>query len=142
MAAVTQERLPGLTLHLKEQSLQPCAGKELVATGFVVLRAEVHDLQVWDAVVEKLDGMVVYTVNNLADALFTAVQDRANKAEERTLSVAERARVEIDALSARLAFTEEQALNSQRQVVELKQENAILNELIDIKDAELQGFRL
>lgn len=133
-----KENLPGLTLYVKEKELTPCAGKEFTSAGFITLRAEVNDLDVWDKVVEKLEGMVIYTVNDLTGAVIQAAQRRANRAESAAMKTMEEARQRVDELEARNSFLENDNRRLQRENASLIRERDELQEVIDVQDQTLQ----
>jgi hypothetical protein len=134
-----KEDLPGITLYIKEHELTPCVGKVYKSAGFITLRAEVNDLDVWDRVVEKLDGMTIYTVNDLTGAVIQAAQRRANRAEKQAMKSMEDARRVVDELEARNSFLESDNDNLKRQLEAIIQERDELQEVVDIQDQTLQG---
>jgi hypothetical protein len=134
-----KEDLPGITLYIKEHELTPCVGKVYKSAGFITLRAEVNDLDVWDRVVEKLDGMTIYTVNDLTGAVIQAAQRRANRAEKQAMKSMEDARRVVDELEARNSFLENDNENLKRQLEAIIQERDELQEVVDIQDQTLQG---
>lgn len=133
-----KEDLPGLTFYTKEKELKHCAGKKFKATGSVTLRAEIQDLGLWEPILDKLDGMVVYTVNDLADCVVQAAQRRADKAESTAMKTMEDARRIVDALEARNSFLESDNANVHRQLHTLVQERDELQEVVSMQDAALQ----
>jgi hypothetical protein len=62
------EKLPGLTFHVENTSLQDKHGR-------VQLDATVNDIGLWDEVLKKLDGFRVYTVADLQTALVEVLQE-------------------------------------------------------------------
>jgi predicted RNase H-like nuclease (RuvC/YqgF family) len=134
-----KEDIPGITLYMKEKELTPCAGKLFKSTGFVTLRAEINDLNVWDQVTDKLDGMTVYTVNGLTEAIVQAAQRRATRAEKRAMDTMEQARRSVDDLEAAVSFLERDNENLKGQIAELLRERKELQEVIDVQDAALEG---
>lgn len=134
-----KEDLPGLTLYIKEQELTPCAGKEFKSAGFITLRAEVNDLDVWDQILEKLEGMTVYTVNDLTGAVIQAAQRRANRAEGAAMKTMEEARQRVDEFDARNSFLENDNERLRRENAALIKERDELQEVVDIQDQTLQG---
>lgn len=134
-----KEDVPGLTLYVKEHDLQHCAGKNFAATGFITLRAEVNELDIWDKVVEKLEGMTVYTVNDLSGAVIQAAQRRANRAEKKAMETMEEARQRVDELEATTSFLESDNENLKNQLEAVIRERNELQECVDAQDAALEG---
>lgn len=134
-----KEDLPGLTLYVREQLLSPCAGETFKSTGFITLRAEVSDYAVWDQIVEKLDGMVIYTVNDLTGAVIQAAQRRANRAEKQAMETMEQARARVDELEASLSFMERDNENLKGQLAQALKEKQELQEVVDVQDQVLDA---
>lgn len=134
-----KEDLPGLTLYVKEQLLSPCAGETFNSTGFITLRAEVSDYAVWDQIVDKLDGMVTYTVNDLTGAVIQAAQRRANRAEKQAMETMEQARARVDELEASLSFMERDNENLKGQLAQALKEKQELQEVVDVQDQVLDA---
>lgn len=139
MTKQKKEDLPGLTLYIKDQELTPCVGKMFKSAGFITLRAEVNDLDVWDQVVEKLEGMTIYTVNDLTGAVIQAAQRRANRAEREAMKSMEDARRLVDELDARNSFLESDNENLKRQLEAVVRERNELQEVVDVQDQTLQS---
>jgi len=95
-----------MTLHIVEHVLKPCTGKNYKAAGRIVLSAEVADFGIWDEVKERLDGMTIHTVSDMAEALISAAQRRAKKAEKAMMKSNEESRQEVEKLGVELAFTQ------------------------------------
>lgn len=131
--------VPGITLHLDEQELRHCYGDNYVAAGRLVLRAEVQSFEVWDAVVQRIDGMTVYTAENLAEAIAYAAQRRANRAEQKAAETIEEARQQIEQLEAHLAFMEQEKAHLQGNVAVLQGELAVMKEVVEAQDVALSG---
>lgn len=125
---MAKEDLPGLVLRVHEEQLTPCAGQSYLATGYITLTAEVNDLGVWDKVVEKLEGMAVYSVSTLADTLVQAAQRRANQAESMAMQTMEEARARIDQLEASLSFRTAENENLKHQLANAQQELVLLRD--------------
>ena len=98
-----KEELPGVVFHIAEVATRPSAGK-YKAIGTIALEAEVSDYSVWDSVVAKLEGLVVYSVATLPETLVAAATRRANRAEEYAMQTQEEARLEVERLTHELAF--------------------------------------
>lgn len=129
-----KEDVPGLTLYVKESDLQHCAGKQFKATGFITLRAEVHELDIWDQVVEKLEGMTIYTVNDLMGAVIQSAQRRANRAEKKAMKTMEEARKRVDELEAVNSFLESDNERLKRELTQALKERDELQEVVDVQD--------
>jgi len=133
------ESVPGVVLHIKEHSTNPCHGS-FVASGLVTLTSEISDLAIWDKVVEKLDGMPVYTVRSITEGLVDAARKRAKRAEERSMRTIEEARQEVDRMDADLSFAQAEV---QRLTMEGQQMGARIKELletIEVQDATIAAF--
>lgn len=133
------EDLPGLTLHVIHEELASCAGRNFQAAGKIHLSAEVHDLGVFDDVVEKLDGMTVHTVNDVPQALVKAAQRRAKRAEEKMMSLTEESRNRIDQLEAELSFARQERDTYRGQLEQALATNAELTEALRWADEALQS---
>lgn len=138
MTAQKKEDLPGLTFYIKEKELLHCAGKRFKATGIITLRAEIQDLAIWDPVLEKLEGMTIYTVNDLVGCVVQAAQRRANKAEIQAMKTMEDARRVVDELEARNSFLESDNANVHRQLAAVLRERDELQDIVTTQDAVLQ----
>lgn len=101
-----KEAVPGLTLHISGKKIQGSTGEKYVANCSVTLTAQVSDLAVWDSVLERLDGMTVYTVDDVTDAVIAAAQRRANRAEKQMVDTVERFRQENEQLQSQLSFAQ------------------------------------
>jgi len=133
------ESVPGVVLHIKEHSTNPCYG-DFVASGLVTLTSEISDLSVWDKVVEKLDGMPVYTVRSITEGLVDAARKRAKRAEERSIRTIEEARQEVDRMDADLSFSQAEV---QRLTLENNQMGARMKQLletVEVQDATIAAF--
>jgi len=127
-----QADVPGVVLYVKEHSENPCHGK-FKASGVVILTSEISDLEVWDKVVEKLDGMPVYTVRSITEGLVDAARKRAKRAEERSIQTMEEARQEVDRMDADLSFSQAEA---QRLTGENQQMGARIKELLEMVEVQ------
>lgn len=137
---ITKEKeLPGLTLYVKEQKLTPCAGQEFKSTGFITLRAEVHDLAIWDKVVERLEGFTVHSVTEVTEAVVMAAQRRANRAEKTAMSTMEQARTEVDRLEADNSFLRSDYERMKGQLAAAATELQELQMVVDAQDAALEA---
>jgi len=131
--------LPGLTLHVIEDTLASCAGKAFKAAGMITLQAEVHDLDIFDEVKEKLDGMTIHTVNDVPQALVKAAQRRAKKAEQRMMDHTEESRRRIDELESQLSFALHERENFRAQLEQALNEKKALEEALAWADQALQS---
>lgn len=125
-----EEELPGLTLRVHEKTLSPCAGSEFKATGLITLSVEVKELDVWDKVVEKLDGLAIYSVSTITETLVEAARRRANKAEQIAMRSTEESRAQIEQLESALSFRQADVDNLKNQL------GAALAELEVLRDFE------
>lgn len=71
MSPYVNEEIPGVVIRFRTAELRKVGGKKVVN---VVLDAEVHDEEVWEAARKKLDGMKIYTVNDFQTELLHAVR--------------------------------------------------------------------
>lgn len=132
--ATKEKELPGLVLHIFEHALNPCAGKDFKANGTITLTAEVQDFTVWDKVVEKLEGLAVYSVATLTETLVTAAQIRANRAEQAAMQATEEARARVESLEADLAFRLKEVQTLQELVKQKDQEIEVLSACVNELD--------
>jgi hypothetical protein len=122
---------PGLTFYVTSKQLGPPAVEDHKAVGVINLNAVVTDLSVWDAVVDKLDGMVIHTVNDVAGTLVDVAKRRAERAEKQAMSITEESRQEVDRLNADISFKDQEILSLQGQLAQVVQE----------RDMALEGLR-
>ena len=66
---------------LKGEQLPPANDKHL-ARGQVILDCEITDFDVWKDVLEKLNGLRLYTVSDLAEAMVTISQKKHSELQE------------------------------------------------------------
>lgn len=123
---MAKEDIPGLVLHVKESALTPCLGDAFKANGDIRLTVEVSDLEVWDKVVEKLDGLVVYSKATLPEILIEIAQRRADQAHQTAAQAAEDARTRVERLEAELAFERSNGANLQAQLTAAHTELEVL----------------
>jgi hypothetical protein len=133
-----KEDVPGLVHYVKRAELQHCSGGHFKGTGFITLQVEVNDFDVWDKILEKLEGMVVYTTNDLIGTVVAAAQRRANRAESQVVKTMEDARARIDLLESQLSFAQIDCENLKAQVGQVLLEREELQEIIDVQDVVLQ----
>lgn len=138
-ANIGSDELPGLTLHVMEDELTGCAGKTFKAGGRIVLSAEVHNLDIFDEVKEKLDGMTVHTVNDVPQALVRAAQRRAKRAEQKMMDISEDTRKRVDELEAQLSFALQERDNFKGQLEQALAEKKSLEEALEWADESLQS---
>ncbi len=99
------ERLPGVTFRLTRGDLLPPAdNKKQKALGAVELNAEVNDFDVWKEVLDKLNGMRIYTIENLAEEMVEVAQEKARQLENEMAKKTEELRVERAQLQQQLDF--------------------------------------
>ena len=134
----TEESLPGLVLYMVEHALQPCSGEKFKGTGLIKLRAEVHDFDVWDQVVDRLDGMTVYQSLTLMESVMASIQRRAEKKTAAALQTMEEARVRVEELEAQLSFVLADNERLKQQMSVLVRERDELQEVVDIQDQTLE----
>jgi hypothetical protein len=76
------EKIPGVTFHLQKGEQLPPANDEHLARGEVILGCEIHDLEVWKDVLEKINGLRIYTVSDLSEAMVSISQKKYRQLEE------------------------------------------------------------
>lgn len=113
---------PGLTFHIQEKSLNPPALPEHAAIGYISMTATVRDLAVWDEVVQRIDGMEIFTVKDVASTLVDVAKRRADRAEKQAMQINEESRQEIDRLNAELSFKNQQIASLEQQLLQAQQE--------------------
>ncbi len=133
------DQLPGLTLHVATSELAHCAGQKFKAVGRITLSAEVHDLDTFGEVMDKLDGMTVHTVNDVPQALVKAAQRRAKKAEQKMMETNEDSRRRIDELEAQLSFALHERDNFRAQLSTVLEENRNLADALQWADEALKS---
>jgi hypothetical protein len=111
-----EAEIPGLTFNVQNHSLGPCAGDEFKALGVVTLTASIHDLDIWDKVVTKLDGLAVYSVTTLTGQLVDVANRRASRAEEAAAKAMEDARALNEELRSSLSFKDAELENLRGQL--------------------------
>ena len=68
------EEIPGVTFHVEH-------AERTETRGVVTLHCDVHDGDVWDAVLQKLDSYRVYTVTQLHEAVTEVIKARADRTQ-------------------------------------------------------------
>lgn len=138
------ERIPGVTFRLtRADKKPPIDPKKHKAIGYVELTAEINDFMVWEDVLQRLNGMRVYTVENLAEEMISVAQNRAREAE-RDLEVKNQAlQAELEKAKQNLSFTKaelQQRLQTvMQQGKELHRLRAIEQELKELEE-EAKGL--
>lgn len=109
-----EDRIPGIVLSLHSSEVRKVGGKVL---GDVSLIATVADLDLWEAIIQKLDGMKIYEAEDFHDQILSLQQE-----DNEALTSA------LDGLKAELrAFQEDASSRSQREK-ELEEMNTRLGE--------------
>ena len=121
------ERLPGVTFRLMRGEQRPPADptRPNTSVGIVELYAEINNSSVWVDVLNRLNGMRIYTVDNLAEEMISVAQKRAKESEKKVQQEKEVLRSELDAANQRISFME----------AELNRLRAVENELKEIEAA-------
>lgn len=70
------EKIPGVTFFLTKGEQLPPANDSHLARGQVILDCEIHDYDVWKEVLEKINGLRIYTVSDLAEAMVSISQKK------------------------------------------------------------------
>lgn len=76
------EKIPGVTFFLKKGEQLPPSNDKHLARGQVILDCEITDFEVWKEVLEKLNGLRIYTVSDLAEAMITISQKKHRELQE------------------------------------------------------------
>lgn len=76
------EKIPGVTFFLLKGEQLPPANDKHLARGQVILDCEITDFDVWKDVLEKLNGLRLYTVSDLAEAMVTISQKKHSELQE------------------------------------------------------------
>lgn len=122
------ERIPGVTFRLtRGDQKPPIDPKKQKAIGVVELHAEINDFNVWAAVLDRLNGMRIYTVENLAEEMVDVAQKKAREVEQ-----------QMQAKTDELHTESQQALQS---LSFAKQENVRLQAVLHSQEQELQRLR-
>ena len=122
------ERIPGVTFRLtRGDQKPPIDPSKQKAIGVVELHAEINDFNVWAEVLDKLNGMRIYTVENLAEEMVDVAQKKAREATQEM-------KAKTDALHA-------QSQHVQQQLSFVEQENIRLNATIQRQEQELVRLR-
>lgn len=121
------ERVPGVTFRLTRGEQRPPIDTKLhKAVGHVELYAEINDFNVWADVLQRLNGMRVYTVENLAEEMISVAQKKARDAERKLQQDKEELRSELEKAKQRISFMEAELQRLQVMEGELKElESAI-----------------
>jgi FtsZ-binding cell division protein ZapB len=83
-------KLPGVTLYLVKSELKQAPGADGNRHATLHLSAKVEDTAIWDRVVEKVNGLRIYTVSDLATALIEVTQMEAKEALEKSTAEKEK----------------------------------------------------
>lgn len=122
------ERIPGVTFRLTHGSKKPPIDPKLhKAVGHVELYAEINDFNVWDEVLQRLNGMRVYTVENLAEEMINVAQKKAREAETNLSKRIQQLEAELEQSKQRESFA----------AAEIQQLHGIIIE----QNRELAGLR-
>ena len=76
------EKIPGVTFHLAKGEQLPPVDNRHLARGQVILDCEIDNFDVWKDVLEKLNGLRIYTVSDLAEAMVTISQKKHAELKE------------------------------------------------------------
>jgi len=86
--------IPGLTFHVESADYKDSA--MFAAKGTVHLSVDIEDLDVWEEVLHRLDGMRVHAVDDFHRQLMTSLQQENEQLLERVTKLAEENRVVKD----------------------------------------------
>ena len=120
------ERVPGVTFRLTRGEQRPPIDTKLhKAVGHVELYAEINDFGVWADVLQRLNGMRVYTVENLAEEMISVAQKKAREAETKLQQDKEALRSELELAKQRISFMEVELARLQTMESDLKELEAV-----------------
>lgn len=129
----SEERIPGITFHLEEASLGPSDTHE--ASGTVLLTADIHDISLWENVVEQFNEMRVYDQDDLKTAMIELLQDDVEKKEKEQKRLQDEAASKVEHLKHAL---DEQNTRCAHLELELQKKEAELRELRELRALKQQ----
>lgn len=113
------DTIPGVTFRrIASRQVPPPLNTDCIAGGEVELRAEIVDLDMWEKVIDKLDGMRIYTVKNLAEQMVAVSQQKAHEAQRQLEMFSVEATGELEVLRQRVSFLEHE--NQQLRIANTK----------------------
>lgn len=104
--------------RIAARQVPPPLNTGCIAGGEVELRAEIVDLGMWETVIDKLDGMRIYTVKNLAEQMVSVSQQKAREAQKQLEMFSVEATGELEVLRQRVSFLEHE--NQQLRIANTK----------------------
>lgn len=123
----TEEQLPGITLRLNKAVLLPLVpGSKFKAAACIELTASIDDFDIYQAVVEKLGEMRIYTIENLAEEMIDVVQQRAGAAKKEAHQQLEQHRIATEGYQQQLSFAQAELAAVRQENEKLHQDNATL----------------
>lgn len=93
----TLDRAPGLTLYLEEAKLNN-------KSGTLLLRASVNDQATWDAVVERIDGHVIYPEPGLVQVAIDLLREDSKKKDAKLQRAQHEHHAELERLRAENSY--------------------------------------
>jgi gamma-glutamylcyclotransferase (GGCT)/AIG2-like uncharacterized protein YtfP len=94
-------KLPGLTFHVETAQLTNKLGK-------AEIHADVNDVDMWEQVITKLDGLRIYTVEDLATSVMEVLQTENKEEKMAHARQTEELRQQLETLKQRNSFLEQQ----------------------------------
>ena len=94
------DNVPGVTFHVEHAERTSVLGK-------VLLHCDVHDGDVWDKALEKLNGYRLYTVQQLHEAVTSLIQQEAEEEKARLEEMNRLLKVENEQLKQRNSVLEQ-----------------------------------
>ena len=141
-----EERIPGVTLWLDEGTILPPGDKpteEFLAHGRIVLTAAITDFAVWDDVVDKVNGMRIYAVDDFKSEMIEMLQDDVKEADQHLEDVKRSTHEEKEVLQQALDLerrrTHNLDLELRKRTAELEAANEQLAELREL-EAQLNAL--
>lgn len=109
---------PSIVLHVEHKELLGAPGRPGVCCGKIHLTAEVTDPDLFDTIVERVNGIPIYSSNTLTESLIEAAARKAERAEKKLSGVEEGARTRIEQLEATLAFKEVELVKAKERLAQ------------------------
>jgi hypothetical protein len=81
-----EEDLPGVTLNLVDAKIQASFGPsdgDVMKYGTITVGAQIRDVEIWEKILVKMDGMKVYSSATLEEAAMEIACSKADDAEEK-----------------------------------------------------------
>ena len=103
------DKIPGVTFFVEgAHQLPPADEKRHLARGQVTLGAEITDFDVWKEVLEKLNGLRIYTVQDLAEAMISISQKKHGQLRDEFTEYKKKSNSELQILKQQVSLLESQ----------------------------------